>query len=196
MTLLDKREEWGFVELGEVNVSAIQQELLGYQEEWLKDTSRQEFYETHESTFAFEVMSLPYGHNLEKAGVCTIKRKMLLQTAQDELASLISFLEDLSKGKVVRAEFINMKPNSRVRFHKDRSDLLYVSRRFHVPIKTNDQVFFLSEKEYKNLKQGNLYELNNIKYHSVLNQSSENRIHLIIDVLPEPYCGEITFKNE
>lgn len=194
--LKSKREAWNFEEFGPVQIRAISNEILSYYDEWLIDTSRQELFETHKDTFAFELTSLDYMHGLGTEGVCTTKRTLSAEPAIKELDSIISYLEHLSQGKLVRAEFINMKPRSRVRTHKDRSDILYVSRRFHIPIKTNDMVVFRSGTEFKNLKAGVLYELNNINYHSVRNDSDENRIHLIIDILPNEYLEGIRFVDE
>jgi aspartyl/asparaginyl beta-hydroxylase (cupin superfamily) len=42
--------------------------------------------------------------------------------------------------------------------------------------------------------EGNLYEINNIKWHNVKNLSNENRVHLIVDVLPNEYTEKIRFE--
>lgn len=194
--LKNKRESWNFEEFGPVTIHSISEEVLLYYKEWLLDTSRQEIFDTHKDTFAFELMSLDYMHGLGTEGECIIKRKLSTEAARKEFDEIVKQLEKLSNGKLIRAEFISMKPKSRIRTHKDRSDILYVSRRFHIPIKTNDCVTFRSGSEIKNLKAGILYELNNIKYHSVRNDSNENRIHLILDVLPNEYLKGIRFINE
>lgn len=164
-----------------------------YYSEWLLDTSRQESYETHKETFAFELTSLDYMHAIGTPGQCITKRKMSTENARSELLNIVGKAEVLANGKLIRAEFVNMKANSRIRTHKDRSDILYLARRFHVPIKTNEMVLFTSADETRHLETGKLYELNNINYHSVVNNSSDNRIHLIIDVLPEQHLEGIEF---
>jgi hypothetical protein len=194
--LKDKRESWNFEEFGYVKVGSISEEILSYYDEWLIDTSRQQTFDTHKDTFAFELTSLDYMHGLGTDGLCLTKRTLTTESARKELDDIVIQLESLANGKMIRAEFINMKPRSRVRTHKDRSDILYVSRRFHIPIKTNDHVIFRSGTESRNLKPGILYELNNINYHSVRNDSNENRIHLIIDILPNEYLEGIRFVDE
>ncbi len=194
--LKSKRDNWNFEEFDPVEIDAISNEIFGYYEEWLIDTSRQESFDTHKDTFAFELTSLDYLHGIGSPGKCITKRTLKSESAIAQFNNLVKKVELLADGKLIRAEFINMKPKSRVRTHKDRSDILYVSRRFHVPIKTNDYVTFKSGTETKNLKAGILYELNNIKYHSVRNDSNENRIHLILDVLPNEYVKGIRFVDE
>lgn len=194
--LPDKRHDWNFLEINTAKIDGIRKEVLGFYDEWLIDTNRQKTFETHQNTFAFEMIELDYLHGLDLPGVCHVKRTLSTKEAKDELAKLYSKLESTVDGKVIRAEFISMNPNSRVRTHKDRSDLLYVSRRFHIPIKTNSNVVFVTGGETRHLEQGKIYELNNIKYHSVHNRSSETRIHLIVDVLPRKYCDKIEYSYE
>jgi aspartyl/asparaginyl beta-hydroxylase (cupin superfamily) len=53
--------------------------------------------------------------------------------------------------------------------------------RTHIPIKTNDNVLFTVAGETINMKEGEIWEFNNQKYHSVHNNGDEDRWHLIID---------------
>ena len=193
--LKNKRLPWNFEDFGKVAILNIASEIESYYDEWLINTSRQESYQTHKETFVFELTSLDYMHAIGTPGQCVTERRMSTANAREELSDIIRKAEELASGKLIRAEFINMKPNSRIRTHKDRSDILYVARRFHIPIKTNELVLFSSGDETKHLELGKLYELNNINYHSVVNSSDTNRIHLIIDVLPEQYLEGIEFTD-
>lgn len=190
-----KHSNWGFRDLGPVNIANIQKEIDLYLQEWLIDTSRQEEFETHEHTFMYAIKQLDYKYDLKSEIECKKINTLKEKQSQDELEQIVQILEKDAGGKAIRIEFINMKPQSRIRTHKDRSDLLYVSRRYHVPIKTNDKVVFKSGPESKYLEPGHAYELNNIKYHSVYNNSSDNRVHLIIDILPDQYLGNVRFEQ-
>ena len=56
----------------------------------------------------------------------------------------------------------------------------------HIPIITNKKVYFSVGEEKKNLKSGEMWEINNSKKsHAVKNNSKEDRIHLIIDWIVE-----------
>jgi hypothetical protein len=37
--------------------------------------------------------------------------------------------------------------------------------------------------------EGECWEINNMQYHEVINDSEEDRIHLIIDIIPNEYIG-------
>jgi hypothetical protein len=194
--MLSKRENWGFLNFGPVAIKSIYEEVTKYSEEWFLDESRQQEYKTHEKTQMFQILSMDYYVGLEQNKQCIIKNKMNFQKSKAELQDIFDKVESIYGGSVIRAEFINMLPSSRVRMHKDRSDILYVSRRFHIPIKTNKLVYFVSNDEKMNLEQGNIYELNNINYHGVYNNSLENRIHLIVDVLPDEYLKNFEVLDE
>lgn len=190
----DKKDNWGILNHGVFAVDAIKNEVNSYYAEWLSDTSRQEQYITHEKTFMYQLCELDYMWSMKETGYCNTKNSLKTQTAQDQLRTIYEFLEQNFEGKVVRCEIINMSANSRVRDHKDRSDVLYLSRRFHIPLKTNPMCFFTVNDQTVNMLEGNLYEINNTKWHNVRNASSENRIHLIIDIMPNEHTENIRFQ--
>lgn len=191
--LMDKKLNWGIINHDTFEVSGIKAEVESYYAEWLFDTSRQNQYMTHENTFMYQLSELDYMWSMKEEASCNTKNSFSTEKAKEELSAIYKKLEEHVNGRVVRCEIINMNPNSRVRDHKDRSDLLYVSRRFHIPLKTNTECFFTVNSQTVNMLEGNLYEINNIKWHNVKNLSPENRIHLIIDVLPNQYTGNVRF---
>lgn len=192
--LIDKKLNWGIVNHQTFNVSGIKDEVEQYYSEWLIDTSRQDQYITHENTFMYQLSELDYMWSMKEDVTCYKKNSFSTDKAISELSHIYKTLEYHVDGRVVRCEIINMNANSRVRDHKDRSDVLYLSRRFHIPLKTNAYCFFTVNTQTVNMLEGNLYEINNTKWHNVKNLSIENRIHLIIDVLPNEYTGKIRFE--
>jgi Aspartyl/Asparaginyl beta-hydroxylase len=192
--LMNKSGNWGIVHHDNFEVSGIKKEVESYYSEWLLDTSRQEQYITHQNTFMYQLIELDYMWSMKEDVVCNKKNSFSSEKAIQELSNIYSTLENHVDGRVVRCEVINMNPNSRVRDHKDRSDLLYLSRRFHIPLKTNPSCFFTVNNQTVNMLEGNLYEINNIKWHNVKNLSNENRVHLIVDVLPNEYTEKIRFE--
>jgi aspartyl/asparaginyl beta-hydroxylase (cupin superfamily) len=191
--ILNKEEPWRINHIGPALIDNIKKEVTKYVNEWLIDTSRQETYQTHEDTFMYQLKELDYEWNLKDYVESTSPNNFKTKEANDEVEEIYKNLELLINGKVIRSEVINMSPNSRIRTHKDRTDLLYVARRFHIPIITNKKCTFTVEREQFYLEVANLYELNNRKYHSVENDSNENRVHLIIDVLPNQYTENVHF---
>lgn len=193
MKILSKEDNWGINHLGLVKIAEIKKEVIQYIDEWLIDVSRQNTFQTHEQTFMYQLKELDYGWNLKDNIKSTSPNTFKTDGAREEVEKIYKILESLVEGKVVRCEVINMSPNSRIRTHKDTSDLLYLSRRFHVPIITNKECTFIVEEQSFHLEEANLYELNNRRYHSVQNFSDENRIHLIVDILPNQYTENIEF---
>lgn len=181
-----KESDWGLSEVGDVHIDNLKKEVLGFHEEWLLDTSRQKMFMTHEHTFMYKLQDFEFNWN-PGLPIRSVKANTLGEKSELELLGIYKLLESYADGIVVNAEIISMNPKSRIRMHKDRGNSLYVVRRFHIPIKTNQQVFFTVDGKKYNLAEGNAYELNNAKYHSVRNDSDEIRIHLIVDVMPSEY---------
>ncbi len=182
-----KESDWRLQNVGNVSIDNLKKEVLGFHEEWLLDTSRQKMYVTHEHTFMYKIKDFDF--NWGPGGPTkSVKVNWLSEESELELSAIYELLESYVGGTAVHAEIISMNPKSRIRVHKDRGDSLYVARRFHVPIKTNEQIFFIVDGEKFNLAEGTAYELNNVKYHSVRNNSDETRIHLIVDVIPDDCC--------
>ena len=65
--------------------------------------------------------------------------------------------------------------------HKDFGKQLESGHRIHIPVITNESVLFTIGNETINMKQGEIWEINNQEEHSVVNDSIFDRIHLIID---------------
>jgi hypothetical protein len=193
MSSFSKEDPWKINHFGIVNINEIKKETTDYVNEWLIDTSRQETYKPHKDTFMYQLKELDYHWNMVDKIKSTSPNNFKTKEANKEIKKIYETLESLAQGKVIRSELINMVPNSRIKTHKDKGELLYVSRRFHVPIITNEKCIFTVEKESFYLKEGNIYELNNRKYHSVENSSDQNRIHLIVDVLPNAYIKNVEF---
>jgi hypothetical protein len=105
------------------------------------------------------------------------------------------FKEELSKiedeikintnesGKIMRALLVKLTAGKSIRPHVDSVGFsLVLCRRIHIPIQTNDDCFFTVGNDKRNLKLGELWEINNDKkQHSVDNLGDTDRIHLIVD---------------
>lgn len=182
-----KDSSWGILELTETRIRAIREELLGFSNEWNLDTSRQETYSTHKHTQMYPIRFMDY--DWQPGMPINIKDMYSLKTSEslEELDNIYKILEGLYGGKVARAEFVRMLPNTDIRRHVDGGPMLAVTRRCHVPIITNENVFFTVYNDTVNMKEGKAYEINNSMPHSVQNASSEMRVHLIIDILPNKY---------
>ena len=89
-----------------------------------------------------------------------------------------------------RVRLMKIKAKSAIGKHSDRIDKDFGFNdgnivRIHVPIRTNeDVVFYLwegREKTFNHLKTGHFYYVDVRAPHSVINNSNEDRIHLVMD---------------
>jgi len=73
-----------------------------------------------------------------------------------------------------RVRLMVLKPKRCYTYHYD------LTKRFHIPIKTNDKCFFIVDKKVMQFPaDGNYYILDTTKNHTALNGSMEDRLHLI-----------------
>jgi aspartyl/asparaginyl beta-hydroxylase (cupin superfamily) len=73
--------------------------------------------------------------------------------------------------------------------HQDGGDYLDVVRRHHIPIVTSPEVLFFIDGRGINMREGELWEINNMLRHEVQNPSSIDRVHLMVDIIPNEYLG-------
>jgi hypothetical protein len=86
-------------------------------------------------------------------------------------------------GRVLNAQVASLPAGATIAPHVDRGPVLEATHRVHIPLKTNPRVMFDIEGSFYALKQGCVYEIDNMRSHAVWNESDQDRIHLIIDYL-------------
>ena len=85
-------------------------------------------------------------------------------------------------GVLFTALLINLPAGEKIGSHIDVGENFDLSHRIHIPVITNDRCFFNVDVETKNLKEGEMWEIdNNGKYHWVSNDGDTDRIHLLVD---------------
>jgi hypothetical protein len=85
-------------------------------------------------------------------------------------------------GKIMRAILVNLPSAKSIPPHIDTGKTLLDCRRIHIPIQTNENCFFTVGDDRRNLKLGEIWEINNDKKtHSADNFGDNDRIHLIVD---------------
>lgn len=102
----------------------------------------------------------------------------------DLVSNIVKDLELMCSGVSGRVLLIKLLANKDVSEHTDRGEYLSAVRRFHIPIITNDLVSYTVNGETINMKEGECWEINNLKPHSVLNDSNIDRVHLLVDIFP------------
>jgi hypothetical protein len=108
---------------------------------------------------------------------------------KDELSKIETIIKKNvnEDGKIIRALLVKLTAGESIRAHTDTSGYsLVVCRRIHIPIDTNNECFFTVGDDKRNLKLGEMWEINNDKkIHSVDNFGKTDRIHLIVDWVAE-----------
>lgn len=83
---------------------------------------------------------------------------------------------------VMAVRFLNLQAGAVIKPHRDH-ELAFEKgeARLHFPIITNPQVSFIIEDERIPLQEGDCWYINANLVHSVINQGTADRIHLVID---------------
>jgi hypothetical protein len=146
---------------------------------WKISTTRQKVYEVHRFT---ETIRLRHVKDLDFNNFKFVNYEMFdyYKPFIDNYLKIISNYFDI---KDYTALLVNLKPKGMIDTHTDGGSRYFqLGHRLHIPIKTNENVFFTVGNMRENMKVGKIYEINNLAEHSVENHSTENRIHLIMDI--------------
>jgi len=87
----------------------------------------------------------------------------------------------------------SLRPGGLVYAHTDAAnDYFLQSFRVHVPVFTNEQVHFFSGQRIFHMAAGEVWSVNNLAPHAVLNLHPQAaRVHLIFDVFPDRQAIEL-----
>lgn len=112
------------------------------------------------------------------------------QLFEEELSKISELILTKTKqrGYLLRAILVKLLKKNSIPSHVDTANETFrYCRRIHIPIITNENCFFTVGNMTINMKEGEVWEMNNDKLaHSVVNDGEEDRIHLIIDWCEKP----------
>ena len=187
-----------FAHIGSIDIAALKQHVLELPEQqWLGEAFRQQRYEVHRDTQTIPLVFDPdfrHTHPTRLPALQEIEpfiRPSLKMVADhfDDSPKGWELFDEHGMGYFVRANLVRLKAGGEITEHTDNNFSLVHSHRVHVPIITNDRVSFTVGGETLNMKEGELYEINNRRMHSVTNAGSADRVHLILDyVIPGEKC--------
>lgn len=174
--------------IGSYDIKNILKYIENFSSEWFIDTSRQdakylERRNPHLYTNTYVIQDYDLNWKFGDPFAPELKDK----NAYDMVSDIIKELEEKFVGKAARVLLIKLNSKSDVSIHTDGGDYLSSVNRCHIPIVTNNLVTYTVDQESLHMKPGECWEINNFKPHSVNNNGDEDRIHLLIDILPE-YC--------
>jgi len=96
---------------------------------------------------------------------------------------LEKFADDLDS-QLSTVIIATLSPKKRVHPHIDSGNYYKKRDRYHIPIKTNGSINICGG-ETQEYKTGELWWFDNKKVHEAYNDSDEDRIHIIFDILPK-----------
>ena len=112
----------------------------------------------------------------------TIINESLLEKLSSELLEIENVVKKTYPNYKIRRSMLVLLPAGKdVEQHTDMGYHLENVHRIHVPIKTNKDVTFLVGNKVVPMEEGSVVEINNNIPHSVKNNSTEDRVHLIVD---------------
>lgn len=170
-----------YIHIGEIDVTQIKNKLIETGEEiWLEHTLRQTIFDAHKHTQTIELMWDI--DSLKESGKGKIHTNFYKFNIDSLLVDLKSIYEKkYGKGDFIRVLLVKLKKRSKITPHIDTGDSLTSCKRTHIAVITNPDVIFTVGGESKNMKEGDIWEINNQNVHSVTNNSDDDRIHFIID---------------
>ncbi len=97
------------------------------------------------------------------------------------------YLEDFAdekKSQLSTVMIVSLDAKEKVYPHIDFGDYYKKRDRYHIPIKTKGSIN-ICDGEVQEYKEGEMWWFNNKKTHEAYNDSHEERIHIIFDILPK-----------
>jgi hypothetical protein len=181
-------EDFNFNFLGNYDVLPIKEYINSFSDEWFIDTSRQDVFHAHKDTNSYFIYKTNLGW--KQGEYLVVEQKSNDNTLLDMINPIITDLELKHHGIRSNVLLIKLKAGHNISAHSDSGEYLISSRRHHIPIITSDQTFFTVGSEKINMAEGECWEINNSRVHAVENNSKNDRIHLLIDIMPNEELGK------
>lgn len=169
------------------------------EKDWTDFNFRQKTFSIHKQTKSIPVLWVPLSIQSEDViflSEIQEKNPFFYNKVTSICKEVLNYLEHAFNGKIFKILLVRLESQGSIPPHNDNLFSLEQTHRIHIPIITNDLVFFTVDNCTINMKSGCLYEINNRLIHSVVNKSSVDRVHLIVDVIENKTIEEITKANK
>jgi hypothetical protein len=181
-------EDFNFKNHGNYDVEPIKNYIDSFSEEWFLNTSRQDNHYVHKDTNSYFVYTADL--RWKSGDVFSAKQTSNDSALLELLEPIVSDLEKIHDGVRGMVLLIKLKAGQDIAPHHDSGDYLMLSRRNHIPVVTSDDVFFGVGEDKIKMKTGECWEINNSRTHFVNNGSKIDRVHLLIDIVPNTEIGK------
>lgn len=170
---------------GKIDIEPILKIISDNNLDWDEYTDRQKKYLAHIHTKTIPLI-FDKSFNFNHLKIIPTEHYKLFE---DEILKIEEKIKSSTgeNGKIMRALLVNLTAGNSIVPHVDTVGFtLVLCRRIHIPIQTNENCFFTVGGDKRNLKLGEIWEINNDKKeHSVDNLGETDRIHLIVDWVEE-----------
>jgi hypothetical protein len=177
-------EPFNFKKIKDYKVDKIVKIANANKDEWFfeipVDGVYSKYYAVFESSIYWKPEEEPF----------SVRQESNNQELIDLLKPIINDLEELHDGICGEVLITKLGPGSKIKSHMDNGQYLFKVRRHHIPLTTSDNVTFLVGSEKVNMKVGECWEINNNRPHSVYNNGNDDRLHIIIDIMPNKEIGK------
>ncbi len=163
--------------LAELDVSALSALAAAIGDaEWARERWRQETFKTHAHT---EVVPLVYDEDFRHEDPTRREAWPRFEAALEPVLDAVR--AGLGEGYFLRVILTRLAPRASIPRHADGGLSLPFAHRVHAPLLTSDEVRFTVGETRRALRVGELWEINNLRPHSVVNAGDAPRVHLILD---------------
>ncbi|MDE0305876.1 MAG: aspartyl/asparaginyl beta-hydroxylase domain-containing protein [Albidovulum sp.] len=180
------------------DISPILEELEVSPEMWLADTSRQRNVRCQRNTRNIFLRAarkpLPPGarnaNDVHESRIAPAARNF------SQTLEYCQRVADAQEGQLGRATLVALLPECKVFPHIDAGEYYRIRDRFHLVLKSSLGSPLTTEGETVVMREGELWVFNNKAMHWAENSSTEERVHLIFDVLPHRGRGFYVFPQK
>ena len=176
-------------DLGAVDATKLREAILGQDDvAWDEDAQRQDDYDVHSQTKS--IIMLFASQTWPQVTVTREKGwDRIADVANPIMAEIIERFYPPG-GTVIRAVAAKLLAGASITPHIDSLPSFAYGHRIHIPITTNKLVRFMIDGRPYKFEIGHVYEINNLKTHSVANAGKEDRITFIFDYVPPDLAKE------
>jgi len=170
----------------EFDVIRLQEDLKNtYENDWVEHHNKQAYTGEWSAT---SLRSID-GTNRE---IVALENRVYYDTPLLNKCFYIQQVINTFEAEVEAVRFMKLGAHSVIKEHTDKGscfedDLV----RLHIPISSNKNVEFIVGGEKENMNAGNCYYMNADAPHSVVNESDEERVHLLLDCRVNDWLREI-----
>lgn len=145
--------------------------------EWDEYTFRQNTFAVHRHTKTIPII---FDEDFRMKEISYTKWYSSFETDLKKIQKIVS--KKYGDGYINRCILTKLLSGRVISPHCDSGLALSLGKRIHIPLITNRNVEFSVDGEVKNMKRGEMWEINNTnKIHSVCNHGKDDRVHLILD---------------